>query len=88
MSDGGAIILEVKAATNNGEIEVQRQWNFLVKRNHLKNVLLDTMDYSDSHSYPWQFIYCVKYLNNYSFCFAHNPIITLANLMNFLHEDG
>ena len=44
------------------KLEVQ-QWNIFVKRNHLKNVLLDTMDYSDSHSYLWQFIYCVKYLN-------------------------
>ena len=44
-------MLVAKGATNNGELEVQQHWNFYLKRNHLKNVLVDTMDYSDGNSY-------------------------------------
>jgi len=45
------------------KLEVQQQWNFFNQNNLLKNVLVDTMDYSDSHSCTWQFINCVEYFN-------------------------
>jgi len=45
------------------KLEVQQHCNFFCQNNLLKNVLVDTMEYNDSHSYTWRFIYCVKYLN-------------------------
>jgi len=44
-------------------LEAQQHWNVFCQNNPLKNVLMDTMEYNDSHSYTWRLIYSVKYLN-------------------------
>ena len=75
MSDRVAIILEVQAATNNGELSIVTRELF-VEINHLKNALVDTMDCGDSHSYPWQYGICLP---------IANPITTFAKFNDFLH---
>ena len=51
LSDEGAIILKVNVAAGVARFEVQQCWNFFVTRNHLENVLVDTINYTDNHSY-------------------------------------
>ena len=57
MSDEVAIILEVKAITNNGETSGRAAQELFRQKNHLNNVQADTMDCSDRYSYPGKYNY-------------------------------
>ena len=81
MSDEGAIILEVKMPASLARFEVQQCWNIFVTRNHLENILVDTINYRILITILTFSYLCI--ILKSIFCFAHNPIISFANLMNF-----